>query len=449
MQATLSATYNGSFTTPINLTASGNPGGTTVAFGTNPLTTTTTSSTVTLNGTNTLSAGSYVVTVTGTAGAIVQTSNITFTITAGAGPAIGTQPLPQTVCAGADATFSVVATGTYQWQVSTAAVPAFTNIGGATSASYTVTGATAGLNGNQYRCVVSSQCGSTNSNPAVLTVNTAPAIATHPQSVTLCAGSNNTFTVAASGSGLTYQWQVSTIAVPAFTDIPTATSASYTVTGITAGMNANQYRCVVTGTCTPAAASNAATLTVVTSVTVTSQPASIAVCDGGNTSFTVAGSGSGVIYQWQVDPGTGFVNITNGAPYSGATSATLAITGATTALNTYQFRCQLSNATCTTPGVSNAATLTVNTLPVISTSPSSVTICVGANNTFSVAATGTGITYQWQMNTTAAPTFVDIATATANTYTVNSVTAGMNGNQYRCISIRNLCTSGYICCMLH
>lgn len=437
MQSTLSATYNGSFTTAINLTASGNPGGTTVVFGTNPLTTSTTSTTVTLTGTNTLNAGNYTVVVTGIAGAITQTANVVFTITAGSGPAIGTQPTAQTVCAGTDATFSVVATGTYQWQVSTVAVPAFTNIGGATAASYTVTGTTAGLSGNQYRCVLSSQCGSTNSSPAALTVNTAPAVTTNPQSVTLCAGSNNTFSVAATGSGLTYQWQVSTTAVPAFTDIPTATSSAYAVSGITAGMNGNQYRCVVSGACAPAANSTAATLTVVTSVTITSQPATIAVCDAGNTSFTVAGSGTGVIYQWQVNPGTGFVNITNGAPYSGATSATLVITGATTTLNTYQFRCQLSNATCTTPGVSNAATLTVNTLPAISTSPVNQTICLASNTSFTAAATGTGIVYQWQVNTGTG--FTDIANAapysgaTTGTLTITGATAGLTGYQYRAV----------------
>lgn len=433
MQATLSATYNGSFTTPITLTASGNPGGTTVVFGTNPLTTGTTSSTVTLTGTNTLAAGSYIVAVTGTAGSIVQTINITFTITAGAGPVIGTQPAPQTICAGANATFTVAATGTYQWQVSTAAVPTFTNIGGATSASYTITGAAAALNGNQYRCVVSSQCGSTNSNSALLTVNTAPVVVTNPQSVTLCTGSNNTFIVGASGSGLTYQWQVSTPAVPAFTDIPTANSASYILTGITAGMNGNQYRCVVSGSCTPPATSAAALLTVVTSVTITSQPVNTVVCDGANTSFSVVGSGSGIIYQWQVNNGTGFVNISDIPPYSGATSATLSITGATTALNTYQYRCQLSNATCTTPGVSNAATLSINLLPFISVNPLNATICVGSENTFSVTASGTGITYQWQISTTAVPAFTDIPAANAATYVVSAVTAGMNGNQYRCV----------------
>ncbi len=373
------------------------------------------------------------VTVTGTAGTTVQTRNITFTINPGAGPVITTQPVSQAICAGANVTFTIAATGTYQWQVSTAAVPAFTNIGGATSASYTITGVTAGLNSNQYRCVVSSQCGSTNSNAAILTVNTAPAITAQPQSVTLCAGSNNTFNVAATGTGITYQWQISTTAVPAFTDIPSATSASYSVTGITAGMNGNQYRCVVSGSCIPAATSNAATLTVVTSVGVTTQPISTIVCDGGTTSFTVAGSGTGIIYQWQVNTGSGFINVPASAPYSGTTSATLTITGATTAMNTYQYRCQLSNATCTTPGVSNTATLTVNALPVISANPQSVTICAGSGNTFSVTASGTGITYQWQVSTTAVPAFTNIPSATAATYSVSGATAGMNGNQYRCV----------------
>lgn len=436
LQTTLTASYTGTFSTPINLTSSVTPTtpvAPTVTLTPATLQTGTLSTNVAITNANLLSAGSYTVTVTGTAGAIIVTRNITFTINATGGPVIATQPLPQTLCAGGNATFTVAATGTYQWQVSTVAVPAFTNIGGATSATLNVNGVTTAQSGNQYRCVVSNQCGSTNSNAVALTVNTPPVVTTNPQSITLCVGSNNTFTVAATGTALTYQWQVSTTAIPAFTDIPTATSASYTINGITAGMNANQYRCVVSGTCTPSATSNAASLTVVTAVTITSNPTNATVCDAGNTSFTVAGSGSGIIYQWQVNSGAGFVNLSNTAPYSGTTSATLVITGVTPAMSGYQYRAQLSNATCTTPGVSNAATLTVNTLPAISTNPVSATICVGSNNTFSVTASGTGVTYQWQVSTTAVPAFTDIPAATAASYTASNVTATMNGNQYRCV----------------
>lgn len=437
LQTTLTATYVTGFTTNIALTASVSP--TTpvapvVVFGTNPLTTSNTSTTVSISNAAALYAGTYTVTVTGTAGSVIQTRDITFTINAGTGPAVTTPPASQTVCAGSNATFTVVSAATaYQWQVSTPAVPTFTNIGGANSSSYTVTGATAGMNGNQYRCIVSTICGSTNSNAATLNVNTAPAITASPQSITLCAGNSHIFNVTATGSGIGYQWQISTAAVPAFTDIPTATSSSYTVTSITAAMNGDQYRCVVTGTCPSPATSAAATLTVVTSVAVTSQPANTTVCDGANASFTVAGSGSGVIYQWQLNTGTGFVNVPAGAPYTGANAATLSINGATPSMSGYQYRAQLTNATCTTPGVSNTVTLTVNTLPAISANPSSVTICVGANNTFSSTASGTGIGYQWQISTAAVPAFTDIPTATASTYTVSAVTAGMNGNQYRVV----------------
>lgn len=437
LSTTLTATYNGTFSTPIALTATVVPTGPTVSFGTNPLQTGTMSTTVTLNGTSALSAGNYVVTVTGTAGAIVVTRDIIFTITPGAGPVITTQPLSTSVCPGDNALFGVVAVGTYQWQVSTAAVPAFTNIPGATTAAYTVTGATAGQNGNQYRVIVSSQCGSTTSAVASLTVNTLPAITSQPVSVTLCASSNHTFSATATGTNITYQWQESTTAVPAFTNIPGAMSSTLALTNITAGMNGNQYRVIVSGTCAPAATSNAATLTVVTSVTVTTQPISITVCDGSNANFTVAGAGTGIIYQWQINTGAGFVNVPNTAPYSGANTATLTITGATPVMSGYKYRAQLSNATCTTPGISAEATLTVNTLPDISTQPVSSTICLGSNTSFSVAATGTGIGYQWEVNTGSG--FAPVGNtgvysgATTNTLTITGATAAMNGYIYRAV----------------
>ena len=432
----LTATYQGTFTGNINLSGTFSPAGPTVSFSNNPLTTGSTSTTVSLTGMATLNSGNYIVTVTGAGvGGPTITRDITFTINPGSGPAVTSQPTNQTVCVGANATFSVVSpTATnYQWQVSTAAVPAFTNIGGAINPTYTANSLTAGMSGNQYRCVVSSQCGSTNSAAATLTVNTAPAIAAQPQSITLCAGSNNTFSVGATGSNLTYQWQISTTAVPVFTNIPTAIASSYTVNGITAGMNGDQYRVVVSGSCPSPVTSNAATLSVVSPVTVTGQPANTTVCDGANATFTVAGSGTGVIYQWQVNTGSGFVNVPAVPPYSGVNAATLTITGASPSMNSYLYRCLLSNATCTTPAISNAATLTVNTLPAISANPTSATICVGGNNTFSSTASGTGIGYQWQISTAAVPAFTNIPTATSSTYAVTGATAGMNGNQYRVV----------------
>jgi hypothetical protein len=444
MQIVLGTTSTGGFTNPISLSATGNPVGTTVGFSTNPVTPGN-NVTVTLNGTNTLAAGTYIVTVTGTAtGAVTRTRDLTFTITPGSGPAITAQPANQTICVGSNTSFSITsatATG-IQWQVSTDGGSNFNNItnggvySGATTSTLTITGAPITLNSYRYRAIASVLCGSTTSTAAILTVNAAPAISAQPQSITLCAGSNHTFTTTASGAGLTYQWETSVngCAGP-WSPIPSATSSSYTLNGITAGMNNTGYRVIVSGTCTPAATSNCALLNVVTSVAVSSQPADITVCAGDNASFTVVGSGTGVIYQWEVstDGGSNYTTITNGGVYSGATTGTLTITGVTFGFNGYKYRAQLSNSTCTTPGVSNAATLTVNTLPAVTTHPQNATICVGAGNTFTAAGTGTGIGYQWQLSTDNGNSWNDIGGATTSSYSVSNATALMNGYRYRVV----------------
>src|SRR5687767_13513916 len=70
-------------------------------------------------------------------------------------------------------------------------------------------------------------------------------------------------------------------------------------------------------------------------IVLTGQPANATVCAGANGSFTVAATPPGVSYNWQVNTGSGFVYINNGGVYSGATTATLTITGATLAMNGY------------------------------------------------------------------------------------------------------------------
>ncbi len=450
MAITLGTIQNGTFSTPIILTASGNPPLTTVSFSPNPVSPGS-STIVTLSNTGILAAGSYTITVTGTAGAIVRTRNITYTISAGTGPVITVQPMNQGVCVGGNTSFSIVAaTATsFQWQVSTDGGGTYNNISnggvysGTTTATLNITGATAMLNNYRYRSIASTLCGSTNSNGGILTVSTAPVITTHPQSIILCTGSSHTFTVAATTTGLTYQWQSSPAGCTGpWTDIPTATSASYTLTGIIATQNNTGYRAVVTGSCAPAAISNCAVLTVLTSVAITTQPSDITVCEGSNTSFTVAGSGSGIVYQWQVSTngGASYSNISNGGVYSGATTAILTITGTTFSMNNYRYRSQLSNATCTIPGVSNAAILTVNTLPAFTAQPASVTICVGANSSFTVAATGTGAGYQWQVSTDGGSNYNNVSNGgvysgvTTATLTITGAMATMNNYLYRAVA---------------
>src|SRR5262249_26352054 len=94
----------------------------------------------------------------------------TSTVTA---PSITSQLASQSVNAGQSATFSVTATGTdplsYQWQKQISGT--WTNLSGATSASFTLSSAQVAEAG-QYRVVVTNSAGSATSNAATLTVNT-------------------------------------------------------------------------------------------------------------------------------------------------------------------------------------------------------------------------------------------------------------------------------------
>jgi hypothetical protein len=169
--------------------------------------------------------------------------------------AITSQPLPQTVCSPSPASFTNAAVGTglsYQWQVSTAAVPAFTNITGATNATYTIAATAAADNGNKYRVNIFSTCSPTTpttSSEVLLTVNTPVTISQNPLVQNGCSGINAQYAVTAAGTGLSYQWQLSTNNGTTFTPILGATTSTYAIPNAAIELNGNLYSVVVTGTC--------------------------------------------------------------------------------------------------------------------------------------------------------------------------------------------------------
>lgn len=95
-----------------------------------------------------------------------------------------------------------------------------------------------------------------------------------------------------------------------------------------------------------------------TAPSIGTQPSNATVCTSSNTSFSVAATGTTLSYQWQVNSGSGFTNITNGGVYSNATTATLNLTGAHSAMNGYTYRCYVSNS-CGNLNT-NTVSLTVN-----------------------------------------------------------------------------------------
>lgn len=133
--------------------------------------------------------------------------------------------------------------------------------------------------------------------------------------------------------------------------------------------------------------------------TITLQPVASTICASVNTSFTIeASSFVPFTYQWQVNNGSGFVNITNAAPYSNATTATLNITGGTTALNGFQYRCVTTNNSAS--NISNVVLLTVNALPNVTPITGPQQVCFATTTPF-VSSPNGGV---WASNNNTAAT---------------------------------------------
>ena len=114
-----------------------------------------------------VASGEATITVTTADGS--KTANCDVTVNAAT--TITTQPQSVSVTEGQSATFSVTATGDnlcYQWQINSG--NGWSDITGATDASYTIDRTTTAMGGNQYCCVVTGDGGTVTSDAATLTV---------------------------------------------------------------------------------------------------------------------------------------------------------------------------------------------------------------------------------------------------------------------------------------
>ena len=145
---------------------------------------------------------------------------------------------------------------------------------------------------------------------------------------------------------------------------------------------------------------------------ITSQPSTQTVNEGQSATFSVAATGTGLTYQWQVDTGSGFTNISNGGVYSGANTSTLTITGATAGMSGYQYRAVVSGMV-SPAATSNSAMLTVN----------SATYTI--SGTIKGSDTGSGISGAsvWLKNGSG-PVGTPVLTDANGDYTISNVSAG-------------------------
>lgn len=239
---------------------------------------------------------------------------------------------------------------------------------------------------------------------------------TQPTSQSFCNGDNITLSVEATGSGLSYKWKKNGAYISG------AENATFTISSASSS-DVGSYSCEVTGTCYTVE-STSANLTYLNPTVIASNPTGITVCEGDDINLSVGATGSGTVtYQWKQ----------NGHNLVGKTSSTLLIENAET-FHFGSYTCDVT-ADCGTVS-SQAATVIVNSLARITSQPSSITVCEGTNVTFDVAATGTGLSYQWQYYNTSSNQWTN---STASGNQTNSVKPSA-GYQYRCV-VTGVCNS--------
>ena len=279
----------------------------------------------------------------------------------------------------------------FQWQLNGS------NIGGATSAVYTVSAA-----GNYTVVVTNTNNCSTTSAVTTVTVNPLPTITVNPFATAICNGSSIALT--ASGAS-TYTWSpatgLSATTGTTVTASPTSTQ-TYTVTGTDVNGCVN---------------STTKTVTVNNLPTVSVSPTSPTICNGSSVQLTASGANS---YNWS--PATGLLS-TTGATVTAQPTSTTTYTVTGTDIN----------------GCSNTATKTVtvtnNPTVTITSNPNPATICLGQPITLtSNFATGN----LWSNGATTQAITVTPSQVGASTFTLFSTQSGCTGSATKTVTVNSV-----------
>ncbi len=222
----------------------------------------------------------------------------------------------------------------------------------------------------------------------VTKTSVAPTITTQPTSQVAAAGTDVTFTAAASGAPApAYQWLKGGVAISG------ATAATLTLTSVQLA-DAGNYTVIATNA-VGSVTSSVATLTVLTVPEITTQPVDKTIFEKQSVTLSVVARGAPtMVYQWKKDG----VALTDTGEFSGTATASLVITTSQLSdAGVYTVVITNSYGTVT----SNSATLTIypSTPPAFVAQPSSQTVYEGADVTLTATVSGPSpFVYQWMKN---------------------------------------------------
>ncbi|MDT8432771.1 MAG: PKD domain-containing protein [Bacteroidales bacterium] len=264
-------------------------------------------------------------------------------------------------------------------------------------------------------------------------------IITQPRTAEVCEGIDTSFTVGATGAGLTYEWFTAASGADPFTPVSASNSATLEITAPTAAADGTHYYVVVSGTC-DSEVSDTVELEILSGATVARGPLDTAVCEDLATGFGVDASATeDAAFQWYLstDNGATWSSLADTSVYTGTGTDSLKIASAGSRFNGYMYYAEIIGI-CGGSVPSSGARLTVYERPEILAFPDDVTICEGASATFSIDA---GVTsdpvFSWYVDMRDGTGWKLIGTDSAGVYqgsataTLTVLNAGPRFNGYR------------------
>jgi Bacterial Ig-like domain (group 2). len=252
-------------------------------------------------------------------------------------------------------------------------------------------------NGNNY----------TLSTPAAINITNQPVGNSYCQNATPTA-----LSVTATGASLTYQWYKNdTNSNTGGTLILGATGSTLAGANIsTATAGTTYYYCTIsTGSCTTPTATNAVAIIVNATPAITG---TTSVCVGKTIQLTGSGTADSTT-PWSTNNSV-VATVDNAGLVTGVAAGTATITY------------KNSN------GCSVSTTVIVNGNTAITTPPVNQTVTAGNTATFSVVATGSNLSYQWQVSTDCGITWSNIGT-NSSSYTTPATDSSFDQNKYQVI----------------
>ena len=252
----------------------------------------------------------------------------------------------------------------------------------------------------------------------------APSIVRQPKDVWAYWEQEAEFSVTATGVDLKYQWQIDIGDGYGFGDIHEAEDSTYTMDAVYSEFDGYKFRCVVSnpgGT----VISDEVKLTVLWPY-IPDIPEYVITATAGEHGKI---SPSGDVYVYDYNDQT--FEIT---PDEGYEIDTLKVDGKAVDITTsYTFKIVDTNHTIEVTFKQTAPKPPVEELPTILTQPQSVSVKAGEQAVFTLAASGSSVHLQWQVDKNDGNGFVDIAGADTTGYKIDVTDVAYNGYKYRCV----------------